>query len=478
MLKRILIALAIIVVAIAALAFWATRPDVAKLSEQSGTGAVPQWGEARYQDIPTVRIAKPVGWANGAKPTAAAGLVVAPFADKLDHPRWLYRLPNGDVLVAESNSPPREGGGITGWIMGIMMNRAGAGVPSANRITLLRDTNGDGIADQRSALLEGLNSPSGMALVGDWLYVANTDALVRFPYKAGDTRITAKPEKIISLSGGGNHWARNILASPDGKRIYVAVGSSSNIGENGLDKEGDLYTAETPFGAGNKLDAATRTRAAILEVVPDTKSSRVYAWGLRNPNGMAFEPHSGNLWTVVNERDMLGSDMPPDYLTQVDFGTFYGWPWNYWGGWVDKRVTPERPDIREYSKRPDFGLGAHTAPLGLAFAADAKLGTQFANGAFIALHGSWNREPPSGYKLVFVPFGTNGYPLKGAKPVDLLTGFLNKDGKTVNGRPVGLITDASGALLVADDVGNMIWRVSAPGAGPIAGAPAAPAAKK
>ncbi|NYT40871.1 sorbosone dehydrogenase family protein [Sphingomonas sp. R-74633] len=477
MLKRILIALAIVVVAVAAFLFWATRPDIAKLSEQAVTGVVPQLGEARSQDFPTVSIAKPVGWANGAKPIAAAGLNVAPFAGKLDHPRWMYRLPNGDVLVAETNSPPREGGGITGWIMGIMMNRAGAGVPSANRITLLRDTNGDGVADQRSALLEGLNSPSGMALVGDWLYVANTDALVRFPYKAGDTRITAKPEKILDLAGGGNHWARNILASPDGKRIYVAVGSSSNLAENGLDKEGAIYTAETPFDVAKNLDAAKRTRAAILEVVPETKSSRVFAWGLRNPNGMAFEPHTGALWTVVNERDMLGSDMPPDYLTQVDFGTFYGWPWNYWGGYVDKRVTPERPDLREYSKRPDFALGPHTAPLGLAFAADAKLGGQFANGAFVALHGSWNREPPSGYKLVFVPFGDNGFPLKGKKPVDLLTGFLNKDGKTVNGRPVGLITDAGGALLVADDVGNMIWRVSATGAATPAAPAAAPAKK-
>ncbi|MEP9358208.1 sorbosone dehydrogenase family protein [Sphingomonas sp. KR3-1] len=472
MLKRILIILALIAVALIALFFWATQPDKAKLSEQAVTGVVPQLGEARYQDIPTIRIATPKGWANGAKPTAAAGLVVAPFADKLDHPRWLYRLPNGDVLVAESNSPPREGGGITGWIMGIMMKRAGADVPSANRITLLRDSNGDGVVDQRAPFLTGLNSPSGMALVGDWLYVANTDALVRFPYKAGDTSITAKPEKIIDLAGGGNHWARNILASPDRKRLYVAVGSSSNIAENGLDKEGDIYNATSPFEVAKQLDAAKRTRAAILEVIPETKASRVYAWGIRNPNGMGFEPHTGNLWAVVNERDMLGSDMPPDYLTQVDFGAFYGWPWNYWGGYIDKRVTPERPDLREYTKRPDYALGPHTAPLGLAFAADAKLGAQFANGAFVALHGSWNREPPSGYKLVFVPFGDNGYPLKGAKPIDLLTGFLAKDGKTVNGRPVGVITDAKGALLVADDVGNMIWRVSAPGAGPIAGAPA------
>jgi glucose/arabinose dehydrogenase len=477
MLKRILIALAILVVALVALFFWASQPDTARLSEQAVTGTVPQLSDVRSQDIPTVRIAKPVGWAKGAKPVAAAGLQVAPFADKLEHPRWLYRLANGDVLVAETNSPPREGGGITGWIMGLLMRQAGAGVPSPNRITLLRDTNGDGVADQRSALLEGLNSPTGMAVIGDWLYVANTDAVVRYPFKPGETRITAKPEKITTLSGGGNHWARNILPSPDGKRLYVSVGSSSNIAENGLDKEGAYYQADTPFDAVRNPGAAKATRAAILQVDLATRQVTVFAWGLRNPNGMAFEPHTGNLWSVVNERDMLGSDMPPDYLTQVDFGAFYGWPWNYWGGYVDKRVSPERPDLREYTKRPDFALGPHTAPLGLAFASDAKLGGQFANGAFVALHGSWNREPKSGYKLVFVPFGDNGYPLKGAKPVDLLTGFLGKDGKTVNGRPVGVITDASGALLVADDVGNRIWRVSAASSGSRT-APSAPRASK
>ncbi len=452
MLKRILIVLGILAVAAAGLFFWYGQPDEAQLSERAVTGRIPQLGTARPQDIPTIGIAKPVGWADGAKPTPAAGLQVAAFADKLDHPRWLYRLPNGDVLVAETNSPPREGGGITGWIMGLLLGQAGADVPSPNRITLLRDTNGDGVADQRSALLTGLNSPTGMALVGNWLYVANTDALVRYPFTPGQTQITAKPEKIIDLMGGGNHWARNVVAAPDGKSLYVSVGSASNIAENGLEAEGQLYVDGTPSARG---------RALILQVFPDSKSARVYAWGLRNPNGMAFEPHSGQLWTVVNERDMLGSDMPPDYLTQVDFGAFYGWPWNYWGGYVDKRVTPERPDLREYTKRPDFALGAHTAPLGLTFATDAKLGGTFANGAFVGLHGSWNRKPLSGYKVVYIPFGDNGFPAKGAKPVDLLTGFLAADGKTTRGRPVGVITDATGALLVADDVGNRIWRVSA-----------------
>ncbi len=455
MLKRILIVLALLIVLAIGGWFWISQPDKARLSEQAVTGKAPQLSGTRSESFPTVGIAKPVGWAGGAKPVPAAGLQVAAFADKLEHPRWLYRLPNGDVLVAETNSPPREGGGITGWVMGLLLGQAGADVPSPNRITLLRDTNNDGVADQRSVLLTGLNSPTGMALVGNWLYVANTDALVRFPFTPGQTRITAKPEKIIGLPGGGNHWARNVVAALDGKTLFVSVGSSSNIAENGLEAEGAIYSG------GSRTDFAKDGRALILQVFPDTKEARVYAWGLRNPNGMAFEPTSGALWTVVNERDMLGSDMPPDYLTQVDFGAFYGWPWNYWGGYVDKRVTPERPDLREYSKRPDFALGAHVAPLGLTFAGDAKLGGNWAKGAFVGLHGSWNREPKSGYKVVYVPFGDNGFPAKDAKPVDLLTGFLSADGKTTRGRPVGVITDASGGLLVADDVGNVIWRVSA-----------------
>ncbi|TGX54920.1 sorbosone dehydrogenase family protein [Sphingomonas gei] len=455
MLKRILIVLALLVVLAIAGWFWISQPDKAKLSEQAVTGRVPQLTVTRSQTFPTVGIAKPVGWTGGAKPIPAAGLQVAAFADKLEHPRWLYRLPNGDVLVAETNSPPRKGGGITGKVMGLLLGQAGADVPSPNRITLLRDTNNDGVADQRSTLITGLNSPTGMALVGNWLYVANTDALVRYPFTPGQTRVTAKPEKIIAYPGGGNHWARNVVAAPDGKTLYVSIGSSSNIAENGLDAEGTLYAG------GPRANFPKDGRALILQVWPDTKYTRVFAWGLRNPNGMAFEPKSGELWTVVNERDMLGSDMPPDYLTQVDFGTFYGWPWFYWGGYVDKRVSPGRPDLFEYVRRPDFALGAHVAPLGLSFASDAKLGGSWANGAFVGLHGSWNREPKSGYKVVYVPFADNGFPVRDAKPVDLLTGFLSADGKTTRGRPVGVITDASGALLVSDDVGNVIWRVSA-----------------
>lgn len=451
----ILIALAALIFAIV---FWATRPDVARLSVQDVSGVRPKLSATRPQTIPTMEVAEAVGWANGAKPVAAQGLKVEVYASGFDHPRWLYRLPNGDILVAESNSPPRDVGGITGMVMGSLMKKAGAATPSANRITLLRDTNGDGIADAKSVLLSGLNSPHGMVLVGDWLYVANTDALVRFPYKTGDTKITAKAEKIVDLPGGGNHWARNVIAAPDGKSLFVSIGSSSNIAENGLDVEGPAYVASN---ARERMIAATRpSRATIYQVFPDRKAGQIFAWGIRNANGMAIEPNSGALWAVVNERDMLGSDMPPDYLSRVDVGSFFGWPWNYWGGYVDDRVSPGRPDLREYTKRPDYSVGAHTAPLGLAFAEDARLGGPFTNGAFIGLHGSWNRDPLAGYKVVFVPFGPKGFPLPNSKPIDVLSGFLTQDDKA-QGRPVAVITDATGALLVSDDVGNRVWRVSA-----------------
>ncbi|MCW3838389.1 PQQ-dependent sugar dehydrogenase [Sphingomonas canadensis] len=460
LLKRILISAAVLAVIGAAGIWWALRPDVALLSADAGTGKVPDLGAPRYQNVPTMRVADAVGWAAGAQPKAAAGLKVQAFAEGLEHPRWLYRLPNGDILVAETNSPPRDVGGITGLVMGWLMGKAGAGVPSPNRITLLRDSNGDGVAETRSAFLTGLNSPFGMTLMGGWLYVANTDGLVRFPYKEGDTRIAAKPEKVVSYAGGGNHWTRDVVAAPDGKSLFVSVGSSSNIGENGLDKEGSAIYEGDALALARNPKAAEQGRALILEIFPDSKTMRVLAWGLRNPVGLAFEPVSQRLWTVVNERDMMGSDSPPDYLTRVEFGGFYGWPWNYWGGYEDPRVSPGRPDLREYSRRPDFGLGPHVAPLGLTFASGARLGPNWSNGAFIGLHGSWNREPLSGYKVVYVPFGDNGLPAKDAKPVDVLTGFLDAGGKKAQGRPVGVIVDASGGLLVADDVGNRIWRVS------------------
>ncbi len=438
--KHILIVLAIFVAIGAGALYYLTRPDVARLPNEAVMGVRPNISAPREQTFPTIGIADVVGWHNGAKPTPAPGLQVAAFASGLDHPRWLYRLPNGDILVAETNSPPRKGGGITGWVMGLLMGKAGAGVPSANRITLLRDADGDGVAETKTAFLTGLNSPFGMALVGDQLYIANTDALVRFPYTTGATRITAKPEVVTTLPGGGNHWARNVVANPAGRTLFVSVGSASNIAENGMDVE--------------------KGRAGIFEVFPDTKYKRIYATGLRNPVGMAFEPRSGRLWTVVNERDMLGSDVPPDYMAAIDLGDNFGWPWYYWGGYPDKRVEPSNPGLQEYSKRPDYALGAHSASLGLWFAGDAKLGARFQNGAFVGQHGSWNREPPAGYKVLYVPFGGNGFPDPRAKPIDVLTGFLDAEGKA-QGRPVGVATDRTGALLVADDVGNVIWRVRA-----------------
>ncbi|MDF0488319.1 sorbosone dehydrogenase family protein [Sphingomonas sp. H39-1-10] len=442
MLKHILrIALILIVVAIP-VGYWISRPDQAKLPLEAVTGKRPEISQPRNQMFPTTRIAKPVGW-DGAMPTPAAGLQVQPFARDLQHPRWLYRLPNGDVLVAETDSPPREVRGVKDWIMGLLIGSAGADSGSANRITLLRDANGDGVAESRTVLISGLNSPLGMALAGGYLYIANTDALVRVPFTPGQTKITAKPETIVTYPGGGNHWARGLLAAPDGS-LYVSVGSSSNIADDGLDAE--------------------KNRANILQVDPVHKAFRIYAAGLRNPQGMAFEPHGGGLWVVVNERDMMGSDLSPDYMSQVELGDHFGWPWFYWGGYIDHRVQPENPALQEYSKRPDYALGPHVAALGLTFAGDAKLGPRFANGAFVGEHGSWNRVPPSGYKVVYVPFADNGFPAKGARPVDLLTGFLNDKGQA-RGRPVGVITDKTGALLVADDVGNTVWRVSAKTAG-------------
>jgi glucose/arabinose dehydrogenase len=405
----------------------------AELSVEAVSGTKPKITPARLENIPTIKIAKPVGWIGNAKPVAATGLAVGEFARDLDHPRWLYELPNGDVLVAESNSPPREGGGITGWIMKILMSSAGAGVPSANRITLLRDANGDGVAEVRTPFLTGLNSPFGMALVGDQLYVGNHNALVAFPYKAGETRITAAPKKVADLPGGGNHWAKNVVASPDGQSLFIGVGSTSNIGENGMDIEVN--------------------RANVLELDLKKKSIRIFTAGLRNPVGMAWEPRTKALWTVVNERDMLGGDLAPDYMARVDFGAFYGWPYSYWGGYEDPRVE-ERPDMLQYTRRPDYALGPHTASLGLAF---GTLGP-FSNGAFVGQHGSWNRKPVSGYKVVFVPFNARGFP-DGAMR-DVLTGFLDKDGRA-QGRPVGVIARKGGDMLVADDVGNRIWRVAA-----------------
>ena len=438
--QKILIGLALVLALLGGLYLYFAQPDEARLSIAAVTGRTPKIDPPRGQIVPTIRVADAVGWKAGEAPTAAAGLKVNAFAGGLDHPRWMYRLANGDVLVAETNSPPRKGGGITGAVMGYLMKKGGAGVPSANRITLLRDADGDGVAESRTVLVAGLNSPFGMVVLEGFLYVADTDQLVRFPFTVGQTKITAKPETVVKYPGGGNHWARNVIVAEDGKSLYLSVGSSSNVAENGIEAE--------------------KLRADILQVYPDTKRFRVFAAGLRNPNGLALEPHGNALWATVNERDMLGSDGPPDYMSAVEAGDNFGWPWFYWGGYPDFRVKPENPGLQQYVKRPDYALGPHTASLGLCFAADSKLGAQFMNGAFVGQHGSWNRVPVSGYKVIYVPFGDKGFPQPNVKPVDVLTGFLDADGNA-RGRPVGVMFDRTGALLVADDVGNTIWRVSA-----------------
>jgi glucose/arabinose dehydrogenase len=410
------------------------------LPANAGFGPHPTLPAPEHKKIATVKIAPAKGWPAGVTPKAAAGLSVAAFASGLDHPRWLYVLPNGDVLVAETNAPakPEDNKGLKGKLMKVEMKRAGAAVPSANRITLLRDADGDGTAETREVFLQGLNSPFGMALVGDTLYVANSDALVKFAYTTGATSIKAPPQKVADLPAGpiNHHWTKNVIASHDGSKLYVTVGSNSNAGENGIEQE--------------------EKRAGILEINPTTGESRVFASGLRNPVGLAWEPQSGALWTAVNERDELGDDLVPDYMTSVKDGAFYGWPYSYFGNHVDDRVKPERPDMVAKAIPPDYALGSHTASLGLAFYDGKLLPDHFRGGALVGQHGSWNRNPRSGYKVIFVPFA-NGTP--NGMPEDLLTGFLNDD-NDAQGRPVGVAVDRSGAVLVADDVGNVIWRVT------------------
>ncbi|MEO8716017.1 MAG: sorbosone dehydrogenase family protein [Acetobacteraceae bacterium] len=417
--------------------------DTATLPFAAGTGPNPQLPPPHETLFPTVNIAPAKGWPSGATPIAAPGLKVAAFASGLDHPRWLFVLPNGDVLVAETNAPPKpeDSKGIKGWIMKRVMRRAGAGVPSANRITLLRGLDGNGAAESRSVFLDGLNSPFGTALIGNDLYVADTDALLRFPYRDGETRITTPGVKVADLPAGpiNHHWTKNVIASADGQHLYVTVGSNSNAAENGI--------------------AAEEGRAAIWEIEPRTGRHRIFASGLRNPNGLGWEPVTGALWTTVNERDALGSDLVPDYLTAVKDGGFYGWPYSYYGKHVDERVTPRRPDLVAKAIVPDYALGAHVAALGLAFSRSGDMPMRFSTGAFVGEHGSWNRRPRSGYKVVFVPFA-EGRPI--GEPVDVLTGFLDGNGDAL-GRPVGVAMDRNGAMLVADDVGDRIWRVSAGG---------------
>jgi len=419
-----------------------SREEDADLQRDAAYGTNPALATPKKSGLlPTIDIAPAKGWQADTKPTPATGLAVNAFAKDLDHPRWLYVLPNGDVLVAETNAPerPDDYKGLRGWFMKKVQKRAGAGTPSANRITLLRDADGDGVAETRTVFITGLNSPFGMALVVENFYVANTDAVVRFPYRTGDTQITAAPIKVADLPGGtlNHHWTKNIIASPDGTRLYATVGSNSNIAENGMDKE--------------------ERRAAILEIDPSTGTSRVFASGLRNPNGLAWNPESGILWTAVNERDELGDNLVPDYITSVQDGKFYGWPYSYFGQNVDTRVQPQKPELVATAIAPDYALGAHTASLGLAFYTGESLPQRYRNGAFIGQHGSWNRSELIGYKVVFVPF-SQGRPA--GKHEDVLIGFVNNDGDA-HGRPVGVAVDSHGAVLVADDVGNVIWRISA-----------------
>jgi glucose/arabinose dehydrogenase len=413
----------------------------ARLPISAGIGPDPALPPPSRSLFPTVNVVTAKGWSAGQTPVAAEGTSVTAFARGLDHPRWLYVLPNGDVLVAETNAPPRpeDNKGMKGWFFTRYQKKAGGAVPSANRITLLRDADGDGLAETRSVFLSDLNSPFGMALVGDTLYVANTDALVRVPYSEGQTQLTARPVKVVDLPGGplNHHWTKGLIASRDGSKLYVSVGSNSNVAENGIEQE--------------------EGRAAIWEIDPRSGQHRVFASGLRNPVGMAWEPDSGALWTAVNERDELGSDLVPDYMTSVRDGGFYGWPYSYYGSHVDDRIEPQRPDLVAKAIVPDYALGPHTASLGLAPARGNVLGPRFANGMFVGQHGSWNRKPRSGYKVIFVPFA-GGKP--SGDPLDVLTGFVEENGDA-RGRPVGVAIDARGGLLVADDVGNTVWRVAA-----------------
>ncbi|HZJ00580.1 MAG TPA: sorbosone dehydrogenase family protein [Gemmatimonadaceae bacterium] len=413
----------------------------AKLPVQAGMGVTPLLPKPQTSFIPLVNVVDAKGWRDSEAPDVREGLQVHAFARGLDHPRWLYVLPNGDVLVAETNAPkrPEDGKGIKGFFFRKFQAKAGGAVPSANRITLLRDTDGDGVAETRYTFLSKLYSPFGMALVGNNFYVANADAVVRFRYTPGATAISSAGSRLVTLPGGklNHHWTKSLIANRSGTKLYSGVGSNSNAAENGIDKEKD--------------------RAAIWEIDVATGAHRVFASGLRNPVGMAWEPTTGALWVAVNERDELGSDLVPDYMTSVRDGGFYGWPYSYYGSNVDKRVKPARPDMVARAIVPDYALGPHTASLGLAYSGSSSLGPQFQSGMFVGQHGSWNRTPRSGYKVIFVPFA-NGKPAGDA--VDILTGFVRPNGDAM-GRPVGVAVDRKGALLVADDVGDTIWRVTA-----------------
>jgi len=447
--RKLLVALAVVLLVFGGVGFWIWRGTPAQHTEDELSGKDPVLDPAKPEQIPSVAIARPIGWAANEAPQGASGLAVQRFAEGLAHPRVIYTLPNGDVLAAEADSPSTNlGGGVTGWVGQKLMERAGSHGNSPDQVILLRDTNGDGVADQRFTLLDGkfLASPSGMAWADDRLYVANHDAVIVFDYKLGETAIQTAPRKVMDLPAAGNHWMRNLLLSSDARLLYVAVGSASNIAENGMEAE--------------------KGRAAIWEKDLMSKAyPRQIAQGMRNPNGMALNPSTGELWAVVNERDQLGPDLVPDYLTNVPVGAHYGWPWIYWKKFDDDRVKSPPPEyIDDYVRKPEYALGAHVAPLGLVFASGGeRLGANFASGAFVARHGSWNRSPLSGYDVVFVRFDANGNPL--GKPQPVLTGFLTGKG-TTHGRPTWLTWARDGALLVSDDTAGIIWRVIAPGAAP------------
>ena len=446
MLKKIGIGLLVIIVIIAIGIAILMRGTSATLSVDEVSGTDPTLVEPDEGLFPTIDVAEPVGWAKGEVPEAAKGLQVQRFAEDLDHPRIMYRLPNGDILVTLTNSPPRDVGGIEGFIMKRLMGKAGAGEPSPNKLVLLRDTNGDGRADVKKVVREaGLDSPSGVAYRDGTLYVANHNALIAFDYELGSTQISGKPRKLLDLPGGGNHWMRNIVLSPDGENLYIAVGSATNIGDDGMEAE--------------------EGRATIWEYDLESGSARPYATGLRNPNGLAWNPMSGELWTTVNERDMLGGDLVPDYLTNVPIGANYGWPWVYYKNTIDRRVKAPMPNfLTEYARYPEYALGPHVAALGLAFTGEGnRMGDPFARGAFIARHGSWNRKPPSGYDVVFVRFDERGNPT--GKPIKVLDSFLDGDGEA-RGRPTWVEWANDGSLLISDDTAGIIWRVVAPGAKP------------
>ena len=436
--KILLLLIGVLLAVIGVVAWQFLFPAPSVLDEQADYGPSPQLVEPHKSLVPIVRPAKAVGWPAGEMPTPAGDLEINAFVSGLDHPRWLYVLPNGDVLVAESNAP--EGSGLCSefkkFAADLVLNFSGARTPSADRVTLHRDTDGDGAADESHVFAAGLHSPFGMALIGDHLYIANADALLRFPYQPGQTALTGSPETIVKLPSGMNHhWTKNILAAPDNRSVFITVGSNSNVGECGPEAE-----------AG---------RAAIHRLDLESGELELYAHGLRNPNGMAIEPSTNMLWTVVNERDELGSDLVPDYATSVRKGDFFGWPYVYFGDKPQPGLDPRWSDSHPLAKTPDYALGAHTASLDIEFSYASTLPEKWRGGLFVSQHGSWNRQPVSGYRVIYIPF-ENGVP--DGEPREVVGGFLDADGNA-RGRPAGMALDATGALLIADDVGNVVWRV-------------------